>query len=378
MKGMEPANSTADVAIVGGGPAGLAAAIALRLQGADCLVIEGLGPGIDKGCGEGLMPNALEALQALGVEITERDGHLFRGIRFRNSRSCADALFPGSGGIGVRRTHLHRRLIARAEEVGVRIAWNARARLLDHASMLVDGKLLKFRWLVGADGQSSSVRRWAGLEAAHRDGARFGFRTHYRMAPWSEYVEVHWAAGGQAYITPVAADCVCVAWVTRAAQLDRENYLAAYPELQARLKDAPVASKMRGAVSATRKLRCVARNNVALVGDASGSVDAVTGEGLAISFRQAMALAEAIAAGDLAGYRKAHRSLGRVPHAVAQLLLSMDRWPAVQRRGLRTLEQAPELFHELLAVQVGSASLRRFALAHGPRMAWSLLQSPGY
>jgi flavin-dependent dehydrogenase len=49
---------------------------------------------------------------------------------------------------------------------------------------------------------------------------------------------------------------------------------------------------------------------VALVGDASGSVDAITGEGLCLLFQQAVALAAALEAGDLALYQAEHRRIG--------------------------------------------------------------------
>lgn len=380
---MKQASKTADVVILGGGPAGLATAIALRARGADCLVVEALAPGsdeagIDKSCGEGLMPDALRSLERLGVKMTAQDGPPFRGIRFSNGHNRAQASFPRHFGLGVRRTHLHRLLIARAQRAGVRLAWNTHARLVDRCSLLLDGEPLHYRWLVGADGQSSSVRRWAGLDSTCSERMRFGFRRHYQVQPWSDFVEVHWGPMGQVYITPVAANCVCVAFVTRDMRFDRANYLAAYPELDARLRGAPLVSRERGAATATRKLRRVTAGNIALVGDASGSVDAVTGEGLAIAFHQAIALADAITEGNLAEYQQRHRALARLPHAMAQLLLTMDRWPSMQRRGLRTLEAQPELFRELLAVHVGDASLPRFAIARGPQLAWGLLQSPAH
>src|SRR5579871_3826784 len=74
-----------DALIVGGGPAGLASAIALRQKGIGCVVVEAMSPTIDKACGEGLMPDALQALKSLGVEIVEADGYPFRGIQFANS-----------------------------------------------------------------------------------------------------------------------------------------------------------------------------------------------------------------------------------------------------------------------------------------------------
>ena len=66
---------------------------------------------------------------------------------------------------------------------------------------------------------------------------------------------------------------------------------------------------MLGAVSVTRKLPLVWRENLALIGEASGSVDAITGEGLTVAFQQALALAEALAAGDLQLYQAAHRRI---------------------------------------------------------------------
>lgn len=367
-----------DIVILGGGPAGLAAGIACRQKGIDCLVIEALSPVIDKGCGEGLMPDALASLRSLGVEISEGDGRAFRGIRFCNAAHSVSASFPNGKGIGVRRTKLHQRMIERATEVGVQLAWNTRAKVLDEHSLVIGGQVIRFDWLIGADGQSSFVRRWAGLNCLRREQLRFGFRRHYQIAPWSDYVEVHWGKTGQVYVTPVADDCVCVAFITRSQHQDRAAFLAEFPVVAARVQHAPLRSRERGAISATRRLRCVGKGTVALVGDASGSVDAITGEGLALSFRQALALAEAIESGHLAAYRKMHRSLTRLPQAMAKLMLTMDRWPILEQRGLSVLAENPRLFQELLAIHVGEGSLSRFAATRGVGMALQLLRSPAY
>src|SRR3979490_781323 len=50
------------VLVIGGGPAGLAVAIAARMKGFDVTVADGAKPPIDKACGEGLMPGTMAAL----------------------------------------------------------------------------------------------------------------------------------------------------------------------------------------------------------------------------------------------------------------------------------------------------------------------------
>ncbi len=359
--------------IIGGGPAGLAAAIALRQKGISCLVVEALVPPIDKGCGEGLMPDALLSLRKLGVEMTEEDGYPFKGIRFVNATDRVDAYFPNGAGIGVRRPWLHQRMSERAQEAGAMFAWGSHAKLLNTDSVLVNGIETRFRWLIGADGQASSVRKWAGLDNVKTLSQRFGFRRHYEIPPWSDYMEVHWGLGGQVYITPVAPNCVCVVLITRGDRPDRDNFLSGFPEIAEKLADAPIVTQQRGAISATRRLKQVASGSVALIGDASGSADAITGEGLAVSFRQAIALAASIQQGDLIGYRKAHHMIEKLPHAMAKLMLTMDRWPIIERRGMRALSSKPALFEELLSVHVGVESLYRFGLRRGPSLGWNLL-----
>ena len=100
--------------MAGGGPAGLASAIALRGAGYGVTVIDHAVPPIDKACGEGLMPDCIAALAQLGVCIPAGAGVPFNGIQFLGESSSVTADFPNGPGIGLRRVMLHQLLSSRA------------------------------------------------------------------------------------------------------------------------------------------------------------------------------------------------------------------------------------------------------------------------
>lgn len=107
-----------DVLVVGGGPAGLAAAIRAASAGLEAVVVEPRTTPVDKACGEGIMPGGVAALRDLGVRVS---GHDLSGIRYTDGRRSAEAAFRGGPGAGVRRTELHTALHARAAALGVRV-----------------------------------------------------------------------------------------------------------------------------------------------------------------------------------------------------------------------------------------------------------------
>ena len=374
-----------DLFVVGGGPAGLATAIAAAGRGFSVAVADAWGPGIDKACGEGLMPDSVQALSALGVSVPAECGRAFEGIRFLGCGVTADARFPFGQGLGVRRTVLHELLSAEAARCGVSLLWGARVTGLTADGVECEGRVIRSRWTVGADGGQSSVRRWAGLDACHRDEHRYGFRRHYRIAPWSEFMELYWGEEKQTeacqiYVTPVGPEEVCVALISRNPQLRLDQALPMFPELAGRLRDAEASSLERGAVTASRQLKRVCTNRVALVGDASGSVDAITGEGLCLTFHQARALARCLdpeldargEAGSLAGYAEEHGRLRRRPALMADLLLMMDQRAWLRRRALHALSVRQGTFSGMVAMHVGALRPAEFA-AHFLALGWGLL-----
>lgn len=358
--------------MIGGGPAGLAAAIAARKKGFEVTVADGSKPPIDKACGEGLMPNTLEALRELGVMICPGDGQPFRGIRFVDAVSSAKATFSEAGGLGLRRTVLHEKMVERAQERGITLLWNTPVAGLTDGGAIVGGTAMKARWIIGADGIHSRVRRWIGLDENARQEVRFAQRRHYRVKPWTEYMEIHWSGRAQAYVTPLGNDETCVALISRDSKMRLEDAWLEFPALAGKFRGAEANSIERGAVTVTRRLKRVYRDNIVLVGDASGSVDAITGEGLCLSFCQAIALADALEKGDLGAYQNAHRSYARRPHTMGWLLLMLDRYPSMRRRVLKVLGNDAQLFSRLLEVHLGEDSPKSLA-ATGMRLGWQCL-----
>lgn len=362
--------SETEVVVVGGGPAGLAAAIAARLNGFDVCVVERAQPPIDKACGEGLLPDGIAALRRLGVVLGTEHGTPFHGIRFVDDRHSAEALLPLSHGIGIRRTALHKILQDRAEVVGVLACWEMKVTGIEPDGVRIGNHFLRCRWIIGADGSRSQIRQWAGLSPGGDDRRRIGLRQHFHVKPWSDFVEVYWAKGCQAYVTPVGPDEVCVALLDRSHELRFSDLALRFPRLDSHLKNAEPIGSVCGGSSASIRLSRVTQGRIALVGDASGSVDAITGEGLALAFRQAAALGAALAEGDLSIYEAMHRRICRMPFLMAQLLLLMDDRESLREIVFQALANRPRIFGRLLATHVGAlhpaaASLDVLALAFG-------------
>jgi len=365
--------STTDVFVIGGGPAGLAVAIAARLRGLKVMVADGSELPIDKPCGEGLMPDGLTALQQLGVSIPQEESFAFQGIRFLSGGLKADAAFPdGAFGMGVRRTVLHRVIAEQAQRMGIDILWRTTVTAISPDGVHLGRHKIRAKWIVGSDGANSRARRWAGLDRFRDRIKRYAYRQHFHIKPWTDGMELHWGRRGEIYVTPVSSEQVCVALISRDPKLRLAEALQQLPELQARLQGVDAASAEKGAVTSTSRLKRVSRGNVALIGDASGSVDAITGEGLCLAFHQAKILAECLEGGDLSRYEKEHRLLALRPRLMARLMLVLDRRPRLQRRVVQAFGRHPSVFQRLLELHVGVLSPLHLAL-DGLTLGWGLL-----
>jgi flavin-dependent dehydrogenase len=336
--------SAVDVLVVGGGPVGLATALHCALAGLSVAVAEPRPGPVDKACGEGVMPAAVRRLEALGVAP---EGYPFRGIRYADGRHEADALFRSGPGLGVRRTVLHAALAARAAELGIPVLPVRVAGFERHDGYLTAAGA-RARYLVAADGLHSTIRR--GLPSAARarkaGPARYGLRRHYQIEPWSDLVEVHWTGQAEAYVTPVADRLVGVAVLSdeRGRSGRFEDRLATFPALAGRLAGAAPATEVRGAGPLRQDVRRRVHGRVLLVGDASGYLDALTGEGLGVGLAQAEVLARCLAADRPADYERAWRRVSAPAWRLTGGLLWSRNQPLLAPRIVPLAQHFPWLF----------------------------------
>ena len=143
-----------DVFVVGGGPAGIAAAMAARARGFRVMVADGNRPPIDKACGEGLMPDSIAAASEIGIALADAEGSRFRGIRFHGDGYTITSDFPRGYGLGFRRTKLHSFLIEQAAQAGVEMLWSAPVKGIGANEVQLSERSLSARWIIGADGLS--------------------------------------------------------------------------------------------------------------------------------------------------------------------------------------------------------------------------------
>jgi flavin-dependent dehydrogenase len=369
--------STWDLVIGGGGPVGLVTAIAARRRGLSALVVE-RSPGLpEKACGEGLMPGAVAVLTSLGVDL--HGAAPLSGIRFVDRADVASALFPDRTGLGLCRRRLMRALVDRAEADGVVILTGHTLREFTYRDRVLSAELrareggvatVRGRLLVAADGLRSGIRRRLGYELPPRRAQRFGLQRHYRCQPWTDQVEVHWHDDAEAYVTPLGASEVGVALLSHGAPAPYDDLLARFPALSRSLHSSRESGRVRGAGPFEQRVRAVLAPGVALVGDAAGYLDAVSGEGLALGFKSAVALVERFASGELWRYPADHARICVSYHAITTLMLEIARRPRLRRTVIRFLGDNPALFSDLLGIAADSRVPSGSAL--GAALRWAL------
>ena len=174
-----------DVAVIGAGPAGAAAAIRAARLGASVRVFEKAAPGRDKVCGDGLTPRAVYALQELDIDL---DGaHRIDGLRMIAGRTRRELPWPANGrfsphGAVWPRRHLDAHLVKAAEEAGATVEWNTEAMPVLDGGTVTGVEAGGTRWRAGltviATGAPGSVARLLGAERVDDEPFGLAIRTY--------------------------------------------------------------------------------------------------------------------------------------------------------------------------------------------------------
>lgn len=327
-----------DLLVVGGGPAGLATSLYAARAGLETVVVERRPGTLDKACGEGLMPHSLVQLVRLGVVAP---GRTLRGISYHAGATRVEAAFRDGVGRGVRRTTLHAAMTDAALAAGVTLVQGTAGEIVQDAAS-VRAAEFRARYLVAADGLHSTIRRDLGLARPTAGPRRWGIRRHVQLAPWTDNVEVHWSRDAEAYVTPVADDCVGIA-ILSSGRGGFDAKFAAFDELRQRVEGHGFGPDL-AAGPLRQEVRTRVAGRVLLVGDAAGYVDALTGEGLGLAFSAAEALVDCVVRDRVDEYDRRWRALTRRYRLLTEALVRAGAVPVVRSRIVPAAAALPKVF----------------------------------
>jgi geranylgeranyl reductase family protein len=346
-----------DVAVVGAGPAGTAAAITAAAHGLQVVCLDRARFPRDKTCGDGLTTHALRLLERLGLsraDFTATEPAFVRETVIVSPSGRRAALpLPGDGthAAVVERHTLDAALVALARRCGVDVREEHEIEKVivgDDGVQLDD---LRARHVVAADGHWSPVRRALEPDAPRDLGEWHAARQYFEGVDddrlWVIFERD--LLPGYAWVFPLPGGRANVGYAVLRADGRRGRALKAlWPDLLARPVIAGVLGPKARPLEPVRAWPIPTRYSasrlthgarVLFAGDAAGAADPMTGEGIAQAIETGMLAAESIATG--ADYaRLVHRALGRDLRFAGALRRVLQRpWGA--RAAIRVADLTP-------------------------------------
>jgi flavin-dependent dehydrogenase len=281
---------TADVAIIGAGPAGATLAALLASRGVDVALIDRDTFPRDKLCGEFLSYDALPILERLGIDL--QVAPYIHRCRVVARRRTYEFEFPHPAR-GTSRMFLDALLFRTAIARGARAAESTTINSLDE---------LRAPVVVGAWGRwgrfDTQLERGFVRDRSHRN---FGFKRHYRGAPNSGVIELYSFDRGYLGVNDVEDGATNICGLVHASRLSRhkgrwdsfvETIRSEEPSLETLYsRYAPAQENFLSSEPVIFRARSPVEGGVFMIGDASGVIDPLTGNGMAMAIQSALVLA---------------------------------------------------------------------------------------
>jgi menaquinone-9 beta-reductase len=342
-----------DVAIVGAGPAGAAAALAARRAGASVLLLDRDDFPRDKPCGDGIAAEALDVLRDLGVDPAD-DSPAIARLRLVAPGGAEVARALPRPAHTIPRRVFDARLVAAATNAGAELRRHTVRTIEDDGdAVTIDGRT-RAHVLIGADGASSTVRRLRGDPVNPPGHLALAIRGYAATANTGEQLILttrqRWPA--YAWEFPLGDGTANVGYgeVLRGEPLSR-----AY--LQGRLREMLPGAEPTGVRGhhlplSTRRPAPV-RGRILLAGDALSLINPFTGEGIFYAVLSGALAGAAAAAGDPASYERALKQrLGRhLRHS--RLASVLTRQPWVVDAAVRAASRDAAVFRRMVELGLG-------------------------
>lgn len=367
----------APVVVVGGGPVGST----LGLLIPDALVLERAQFPRDKVCGEGLMPAGVKVLRSAGLDLGGGGFPRIRGVRYHLSAGASvRSDFLEGCGYGTRRLRFDA-VVARQGRVRPGVTVTGMRVHADRVELETSLGPLTTACVIGADGLRSTVSALMGWRQPPPGGGRYAVTGHIETAAILEDIEVTLFGTVETYLAPTGeGEALFAVMGSRGAFRGAgQTVLDVYQELLRRsrpdLGTAPVIGHLKGAGPFNLRPRRVAQGRVFLVGDASGFLDPLTGDGMTAGLQQAAALSGLLAADPATApgrYQRFWASQWRRRRVVSRLALTLSRSQGLGDRAVRGLQRRPVALQRLMTVNQGLAGLGHLS----PRDWAALLGAP--